>query len=118
VTVLGPSVDPNTRRVFVRSEIDDPDHLLRAGMFANFTIRIGDSKKSTAVPAAAVVREGDGSMTVWTTDNDRHFVRRTVTVGLRQAGFDEILEGVRPGERIVTEGAIFLSNKLAGGPSD
>ncbi|MGA9600080.1 MAG: efflux RND transporter periplasmic adaptor subunit [Methylocystis sp.] len=118
ITVLGPSVDPNTRRVFVRSEIEDPQHLLRAGMFADFTIRIEDAVNATAVPAAAVVREGDGSLSAWTTKDDRHFLRRTVKVGHIQEGYDQILEGLQRGERIVTEGAVFLSNKLAGGASD
>ena len=118
ITVLGPSVDPNTRRVFVRSEIEDPHHLLRAGMFADFTIRIDDAVNAIAVPAAAVVREGDGTMTAWTTKDDRHFLRRTVKVGHIQEGFDQILEGLQRGERVVTDGAVFLSNKLAGGATD
>jgi membrane fusion protein, heavy metal efflux system len=118
IVMVGASVDPNTRRLAVRSEISDPEHLLRANMFANFTIQVGDSVNSMAVPAAGVVREGDGSMSVWTTKDDRHFVRRTVKIGHVQDGFDEILEGLQPGERIVIEGAVFLSNKLAGGGAD
>ncbi|QGM45506.1 efflux RND transporter periplasmic adaptor subunit [Methylocystis heyeri] len=115
ISVMGASVDPNTRRVFVRSEVEDPDHSLRAGMFANFVIGIGDSKEGVAVPTTAVVREGDGSMTIWIVKSERHFVRRTVTLGHQQDGFYEIVEGLQPGEKIVTEGAIFLSNILAGG---
>ena len=38
ITTIGASVDPNTRRVLVRSEIKDPQHELRSGMFANFVI--------------------------------------------------------------------------------
>ena len=41
VTTVGATVDPNTRRVLVRSEIDDPQHVLRSGMFADFTIDTG-----------------------------------------------------------------------------
>src|SRR5512136_496993 len=77
ITVLGPSVDPTTRRLFVRSEISDPEHLLRAGMFANFTIRTGDPIQSSAVPQSAIVREGDGTMTCWVTTDLRRFTRRT-----------------------------------------
>src|SRR6202040_1276377 len=67
VTTVGSIIDPNTRRQLVRSEIDDPQHLLRSGMSANFVPRIGDPARSPAVPVEAVVREGDGSMTVWAT---------------------------------------------------
>jgi RND family efflux transporter MFP subunit len=57
VTTLGPSVDPNTHRVLVRSEIADPDHLLRPGMFATFVIRVGDPVRAAAVPADGVEME-------------------------------------------------------------
>ena len=118
VTVLGPSIDPNTRRMFVRSEIADPQHLLRAGMFANFAITVNSAVNAIAVPQSAVVREGDGAMSVWITKNGRHFIRKTVKIGQIQNDLDEIVEGLQQGELIVTEGAIFLSNKLAGGAPD
>ena len=118
VTVLGPSIDPNTRRMFVRSEIADPQHLLRAGMFANFAITVNSAVNAIAVPQSAVVREGDGAMSVWITKNGRHFIRKTVKIGQIQNDLDEIVEGLQQGESIVTEGAIFLSNKLAGGAPD
>jgi cobalt-zinc-cadmium efflux system membrane fusion protein len=112
VTTVGSIIDPNTRRQLVRSEIEDPDHLLRSGMYASFVIRVGGPLRSLAVPADAVVREGDGTMTVWVTKDDRHFIKRTVSIGLRQNGWVQILNGLQPGETIVTEGAVFLSNKL------
>ena len=46
VTTIGSSVDPNTRRVLVRSEIKDPKHELRSGMFANFIITVGAPVRS------------------------------------------------------------------------
>ena len=113
VTTVGSMIDPNTRRQLVRSEIDDPQHLLRSGMSANFVTRIGDPARSLAVPVEAVVREGDGSMTVWATVDRRRFVKRTVKVGIQQqGGFSQILEGLEPGELIVTDGAVFLSNMV------
>jgi cobalt-zinc-cadmium efflux system membrane fusion protein len=111
VTTVGSMIDPNTRRQLVRSEIADPQHLLRSGMFASFVIRVGDAARSAAVPVEAVVREGDGTMTVWVTTDRRRFVRRTVKVGIQQqGGFSQILEGLEPGELVVTDGAVFLSN--------
>jgi cobalt-zinc-cadmium efflux system membrane fusion protein len=112
VTALGSMIDPNSHRQLVRSEIDDPQHLLRSGMFSSFVIRVGDPVRSLAVPVEGVVREGDGTMTVWVTSDSRRFVRRTVKVGLQQDGWDQILDGLMPGETVVTDGAVFLSNKL------
>jgi cobalt-zinc-cadmium efflux system membrane fusion protein len=113
ITTIGASVDAATRRVLVRSEISDPQHLLRSGMFANFIIRIGEPARSPAVPHDGVVREGDGSMTVWVTADRKRFVKRTVTIGRRHDGYDQILTGLKPGELVATEGALFLSNALS-----
>jgi membrane fusion protein, heavy metal efflux system len=112
VTALGSMIDPNTHRQLVRSQIDDPQHLLRSGMFASFVIRVGDPMRSLAVPVNGVVREGDGTMTVWITSDRRHFMKRTVKIGLQQDGWDQVLEGLEPGETVVTDGAVFLSNVL------
>jgi cobalt-zinc-cadmium efflux system membrane fusion protein len=113
ITTIGAMVDPATRRVLVRDEVRNPDHELRSGMFANFVIRTGAPARSPAVPQDGVVREGDGSMTIWVTTDRRHFVRRTVTIGLRHDGYAQILDGLKPGELVATEGALFLSNALA-----
>ncbi len=112
VTTVGAMIDPNSHRQLVRSEIDDPQHLLRSGMLASFVIRVEDPVRSPAVPAEGVVREGDGTMTVWVTSDGRRFTKRTVRVGLQQDGWDQILEGLQPGETAVAEGAVFLNNML------
>jgi membrane fusion protein, heavy metal efflux system len=113
VTALGAMIDPNSHRQLVRSEIDDPEHLLRSGMLASFVIRVGDPVRSLAVPAEGVVREGDGTMTVWSTKDSRRFAKRTVKTGLQQDGWTQIVEGLSPDDTVVTDGAIFLSNQLA-----
>ena len=112
ITTIGSLVDPSTHRVFVRSEIDDPDHLLLFGMYASFVIRTGEPVRATAVPVNAVVREGDGTRTIWVTNDRRHFVKRIVEIGLQRDGYNQILKGLAPGETIATDGAIFLSNLL------
>jgi membrane fusion protein, heavy metal efflux system len=112
ITTLGSIIDPNSHRQLVRSQIDDPEHLLRSGMFASFVIRVGDPVRSVAVPVNGVTREGDGTMTVWVTSDRRHFAKRTVKLGLQQDGWDQVLEGLQPGETVVTDGAVFVSNVL------
>ena len=115
VTNLGSSIDPNSHRQLVRSEIEDPEHLLRSGMFASFKIRVGAPVRSLAVPAAGIVREGDGTMTVWVTSDHRRFTKRTVTLGIQQNGWGQIIDGLKPDDTVVTDGAVFLSNKLLTG---
>jgi cobalt-zinc-cadmium efflux system membrane fusion protein len=113
VTTIGAAVDPNTHRVLVRSEIKDPQHELRSGMFANFVIDVDAPARSPAVPVDGVVREGDGTMTAWVTADRRRFTRRTIRIGEERDGYRQVLEGVQAGELVATEGALFLSNALA-----
>jgi cobalt-zinc-cadmium efflux system membrane fusion protein len=116
VTAVGAAIDPNSRRLSVRSEIKNPTHELRSGMFATFLIQTGEPMQSAGAPLDGVVREGDGTMSMWVVGSDPHvFTHRSVKIGLQQDGYDQILEGVKPGETVAVNGAIFLSNILYGG---
>lgn len=112
------TVDPDTHRATIRSEITDARNELRPGMLANFIIRVQNPAEATAVPANGVVREADGTMTVWVTTDRRHFVQRVVRTGLRTDGQVQILDGLQQGELVVSDGAVFLSNMLQAPPSD
>jgi cobalt-zinc-cadmium efflux system membrane fusion protein len=118
ITTVGATVDPNLHTLLVRSAVQNPKHELRPGMFANFVIRTGDPMTSTAVPVDAVVREGDGTMTVWVTTDRHKFTQRVVKIGLQTEDYDQILDGLHPGEQVATEGAVFLDNMLAASPTD
>jgi membrane fusion protein, heavy metal efflux system len=112
ITSMDSMVDPNTHRMLIRSTIDDPHHELRSNMFANFVIVTGDSVRSLALPLNGVVREGDGTMTTWVTSDRRRFIQRILKTGMQKDGFRQILEGLKPGELVATDGAVFLSNML------
>ncbi len=112
ISTIASTVDPVTHRVLVRSEIEDPQHELRSGMFATFVIETAAPVRSVAIPLDGVVREGDGTMTAWVTADRRRFTRRMVRIGLQRDGYDQILDGVESGELVATEGALFLSNAI------
>lgn len=117
ISTVGATVDPQLHRGMVRAEIDDLKHELLPGMFASFVITTGAPVTATAVPADGVVREGDGTMTVWVTTNRHRYTKRTVKIGLQHEGYHQVLEGLRPGEQVVTKGALFLDNLVGGGLS-
>jgi membrane fusion protein, heavy metal efflux system len=112
ISTISSTVDPSTRRVWVRSEIADPQHELRAGMFATFVIRTGDPVRTTAVPLDGVVREGDGIMTMWVTADRRCFTRRIVRIGFQRDGYRQILEGL-PTRGARRHGRGFVSQQRA-----
>ncbi len=110
ISRISTAVDPNIHRLLVRSEVPDPNHELRPGMFASFVISTGAPITAPAAPLESVVREGDGTQTIWVTADRHHFVQRVVKIGLEYEGYREIVEGLRPGELIVTKGALILDN--------
>jgi cobalt-zinc-cadmium efflux system membrane fusion protein len=118
LTTVGATVDPTLHTLPVRSEIEDLRHELRPGMFAQFVIDTGSPVTGTAVPEDGVVREGDGTMTVWATSDRHTFTQRQVRIGRQHDGYDQILSGVQPGDLVVTNGAIFLDNMLTADPTD
>jgi cobalt-zinc-cadmium efflux system membrane fusion protein len=118
ITTVAATVDPNVHTLLIRSQVRDPEHLLLPGMFANFVIETGTPVTATSVPVDAVVREGDGTMTVWVTTDRHKFTQRVVTLGLQSDGYDQIVDGLKQGELVVTAGAIFLDNMLTASPTD
>jgi cobalt-zinc-cadmium efflux system membrane fusion protein len=118
VSKIYETVDPNTHRVTIRSEIADANDELHPGMLANFVIRVHDPVEATALPANGVVREADGTMTAWVTTDRQRFTQRIIKTGLRVDDEVQILDGLQPGELAVTDGAVFLSNMLQAPPSD
>lgn len=113
IAKLGVAVDPNTHRLSVRCVIRDPKHELHPGMMASFTIRAGADQTSVALPLGGLVREGDGHYSAWVEVAPQRFERRQVQVGEQQGGWVQIFSGLQPGERVATDGAIFLSNAFA-----
>jgi cobalt-zinc-cadmium efflux system membrane fusion protein len=118
VIKIFPAVDWNTHRVMVRLQIADPANELRSGMLAECVIHVQQPAEATALPTNAVVRELDGTMTAWVTTDRHHFSQRLIKTGLQQNERVQVLDGLRRGELVVTDGAIFLSNMLQAPPSD
>ncbi len=113
ITTVAAAVDPTLHTLLVRSEVRNPGHQLRPGMFAHFVINTGNPVTATAVPEDAVVREGDGTMTVWVTSDRHRFEQRVVKIGQQHDGYDQILDGLKQGELVVTDGAVFLDNMVS-----
>ena len=112
IQVVGSIVDPNTRTVLVRADISDPKRILRSGMYATYIVKGDKLVKGIGVPENALVREGDGTTSVWVTEDGRHWVSRSVTLGLRSNGLVQVISGLEEGEKVATTGAVFLSNML------
>ena len=109
IDYIGAAVDATTHRVNVRCVVDNRDQRLKPEMFATFRIVTNEAVQSLAVPVSALVREGE-TASVWVAQPEQGFVQHTVTVGLEQDGYAQILSGLQSGEHVAAEGSLFLSN--------
>lgn len=110
INYISDTVDPNTHRLILRADVQDPAHELRQQMLATFRIDVGTPVNALAVPLTAVVREGDGTSVVWVTQDGQQFLRRSVQTGATQSGMVQVLSGLHSGETIARENVLFLSN--------
>jgi membrane fusion protein, heavy metal efflux system len=114
VTYIAPVVDPSTHRIFVRSEVTNPDGELKPGMFGNMTIAYATATEAISVPEDAVIFEDDTAR-VWITGPNKTLALRFVHAGKTVNGMVEVLAGLRPGDHVVTSGSIFIDRALRGG---
>ncbi|MEX0619810.1 MAG: efflux RND transporter periplasmic adaptor subunit [Pseudohongiellaceae bacterium] len=102
IRVVGSRIDPVTRSVSVRAHIDNPDGTLRPGMLLTVALALNEHE-STVVPEMAVVAN-QGQQHVFVVDEENYAHQVEVELGRRRPGLVEILSGVVPGQRVVTEG--------------
>jgi len=109
LSFVSATVDPETRTVRVHMELPNPGYRYKPAMLATMTLKDQRERKQV-VPGTAVVREQDVNHVFVQLDNDT-FVLRPVTLGDEFGGNRVLLDGLRPGEKIVTEGAFHLNNE-------
>jgi membrane fusion protein, heavy metal efflux system len=107
ITSMGAGLDPATRRLTVRAEVLDPEHLLKPEMFATFRIALGQPHRSVGLPASAVIHRG-AEASVWVALDGHRFMLRRITLGIRSGDVLEVTEGLNAGEQVVTGGALFI----------
>jgi membrane fusion protein (multidrug efflux system) len=110
IRTIDPVIDPNTRAVTVRALLPNPDRMLRPGMMMRVAIQSA-SRTALSVPELAILGEGDSRFVFALGPGNR--VRRVpVRTGAHLNGRVEILAGLRPGQRVVTEGIIKVADGM------
>lgn len=108
VLAIDPLIDANGRSVGVRACIDNRRLQLRPGMFARVNAIFGQRDSARVIPEEAIVPQGGKQFVIkvvnGTTPNSRVTLRAEVKLGLRSPGKVEVLEGLEPGDLVVTAG--------------
>lgn len=111
VTYVSNVLDSDTRTARVRCEVSNRDGRLKAQMFASVALPVSMPRDALLIPARAV-QDIDGVSTVFVRVDDEKFQTRAVRVGAAIGDAVEIVDGLRPGERVVTDGALMLKSRL------
>ena len=100
-------IDPASRTLSVIYEMDNSERQFAIGQALPVRLFLSQVSKALAVPEGAIIDDG-GRPVVFVQVAGESFARRPVRLGARASGYVQILEGVRPGERIVTKGAYLI----------
>lgn len=114
VVRVGNRVEEGSRTLEVRIEVSNADGRLKPGMFADVEIVTTVQENVLLIPDAAMQTEGDNQIVFVALDGNK-FEKRIVKIGLDQRGLVQILEGVKPGEKVVTDGSFILKSEMLKG---
>ena len=105
---ISPAVDPNTRAIVARIVAPNPGDLLKKQMYVQVSIESGRVSTGLLVPVSAVLRDDENLPFVYVALSDGSFARRHVTLGYRDSRNYDVTTGLRSGDQVVANGAIFL----------
>jgi membrane fusion protein (multidrug efflux system) len=108
VFFVSPTLDPANRRIWVKAWIDNRDHRLAPGLFANVDLEVRRLEQALVVPESAVAVDQQGPY-VWVVDQERVVSRRPIEVGLRERGVVEIVQGLSDGLEVIVAGTHKVS---------
>ncbi len=111
ITWVAAVLDPKTRTLEVRIELDNSEGLLTPGSFATVAVKVVTNESGLSVPTAAVQRQKTGSI-VFVKSAEGVFERREVKLGEKSPETVEIVDGLKAGESVVTNGSFILKSEL------
>ena len=115
ITAINPGVDPATRSARLRATLKNPDNLLRNGMFAEVRTVLPAREGIATLPRTAITYNpyGESVFVIQEQDGGKVVERRTVKTGEVREGRVEIVNGLEPGEQVVSAGQVKLRNGQA-----
>jgi len=114
ISYVAPALDPNTRTLQARIVTENPGRKLKKDMYVTASVLAGANPNALTVPDAAVLRDTENQPYIYVAArNQNQFARRLIKIGESNAGRTEITSGVKEGEQVVGDGALFLQFKNA-----
>jgi len=114
VVLIGNQVEAASRTLEVRIDVDNSDGRLKPGMFADVEITTTILENVLLIPDSALQTDGENQVVFVALDGDK-FEKRTVSLGEERLGRVQVVDGLKPGERVVTEGSFILKSEMLKG---
>jgi cobalt-zinc-cadmium efflux system membrane fusion protein len=108
ISYVAASLDPTTRTLQARIQTNNPGEKLKKDMYVTASVQAGTIKDAIAVPDAAVLRDSENQPFVYAEESPNQFGMRTVTLGESLKGQMQITSGLKPGDRVIGDGSLFL----------
>ncbi len=108
VDYIAALVDPNTKATQVRIVVPNPTHELKRDMYVNVSIQSRRREQGLLVPVAAVLRDDDNQPFVYIDQGNGRYLRRGIVLGERVGDQYSIASGLATGDRVVSNGGLFL----------
>lgn len=108
ISFMGAALDPTSRTLQARIDTANPAGKLKKDMYITATVVAGKISNALLVPDAAVLRDAENEPFVYVEVADAQFARRPVQLAGSYSGKTQIVSGIKPGERVVGNGSLFL----------
>jgi cobalt-zinc-cadmium efflux system membrane fusion protein len=108
VTYIGDMLDPATRTTPVRIVTANTEGLLKKDLFLDITVTDNSQRSALVVPTSSVLYDEQNFPFVYVQVQHGQFAQRQVTLGTQQKDQVEVLNGLKPGEQVVSQGGLFL----------
>jgi membrane fusion protein, heavy metal efflux system len=108
ISYVAAALDPASRTLQARIVTQNPGEKLKKDMYVTALVQAGTIQNATSVPDAAVLRNSENEPFVYVSAGNNQFAQRQIAIGQSVGGRTQVTSGLKPGDQVVAQGALFL----------
>jgi cobalt-zinc-cadmium efflux system membrane fusion protein len=108
ISYVAAALDPASRTLQARIVTQNPGEKLKKDMYVTAFVQAGTIQNAISVPDAAVLRNSENEPFVYVSAGNNQFAQRQIAIGQSVGGRTQVTSGLKPGDQVVAEGALFL----------
>lgn len=108
ISYIGAALDPTSHTLQVRIATQNPGEKLKKDMYVTATIQADVIPNTLTVPDSAVLRDAQNEPFVYAEVSSNQYGQRAITIGESSNGKTQVMTGLKPGDRVIADGSLFL----------